>query len=684
MPTNSLIHATSPYLLQHAENPVAWYQWGEEALKLARESDRPILLSIGYSACHWCHVMAHESFEDEATATLMNELFINIKVDREERPDLDRIYQTSYQLLQQRGGGWPLTMFLTPDEQIPFFAGTYFPKEQRHGLPAFKDLLQQIAAIYRDHKEEIQSQNRSLCQALASMDDTSVTEQESITPSLLHIMVDHLQAGFDWEHGGFGSAPKFPQATNLGYLLRYHATAVILGESTQPAWDMVDASLKGMALGGIYDHLGGGFCRYSVDGCWMIPHFEKMLYDNGSLLSLYSEAWQVGRDPQYQEVVNATAAWVLRRMQSQEGGYYSSLDADSEGSEGEYYVWSREEVHALLTEDEQRYFCQRFGLQLSPNFEGRWHLYIAAEPEDDEEDPAQVKRLLGSATEKLFQARSNRVPPGRDEKILTSWNGLMIKGMATAGRIFGQQEWIASAQQALDFIHKRLWRDGRLLATCKDGHAHLDAYLDDYAFLLDGILALLMASWRDDDLVFAIKLADRLLDKFEDRERGGFFFTSHGHETMFYRPKPMDDESMPAGNGIAAQVLIRLGHVLGEQRYLDAAERTIMAAWEGMEQSPLAHGALLTALDEYLYPPQTVVLRGTKGQLEQWIECCNRSYAPRRFTLAIPNDAQLLPTGLQQRTPGVGVVAYVCEGFACSAPVIEFDAFDALLSDGEI
>ncbi len=678
MSTNSLINATSPYLLQHAENPVEWHQWGATALQLAGDMDRPILLSIGYSACHWCHVMAHESFEDEATSELMNRLFINIKVDREERPDLDRIYQAAHQLLLQRGGGWPLTMFLTPDEQIPFFAGTYFPKEPRHGLPAFKDLLQQMAAIYRDHQADIQSQNSSLCRAMASMDEIPGSGVEEIAPSLLHTMVDQLQSDFDWEHGGFGTAPKFPHVTNLGYLLRYYATLAADGSVGQRAWEMVDVSLKGMASGGIYDHLGGGFCRYSVDERWMIPHFEKMLYDNGSLLSLYSEAWQISHEPQYREVLEATAAWVLRRMHSPDGGYYSSLDADSDGGEGEYYVWSKDELCRVLTEDEQRVLSLRFGLNRDANFEGRWHLYLAGEVQE------QDMHLLERAKAKLLTVRSKREPPGRDEKILTSWNGLMIKGMATAGRICNRPEWITSAEQALDFIRQMLWCDGRLLATCKDGNAHLDAYLDDYAFLLDGIMALLMARWRDGDLEFALQLAEILLDEFEDRERGGFFFTAHGHESLFHRPKPMGDDSMPSGNGVAAQALLRLGHMLGEQRYLDAAERTIMAAAHVVEQFPHAHGAMLTAMDEYLNPTQTIVLRGRAAELEQWVQRCNSSYAPRRFTLAIPTDAKVLPPGLEQRKPEDGVVAYVCAGFKCAAPIREFAEFDLLLRQTEV
>lgn len=677
--TNRLINETSPYLLQHAHNPVQWHPWGREALDQARREDRPILLSIGYSACHWCHVMAHESFEDEETARVMNELFVNIKVDREERPDLDKIYQTAHQLLAQRSGGWPLTMILTPGDQVPFFGGTYFPREPRHGLPGFKDLLRRVAAFCRENRDDIRRQNGALVRALDEMAPAGAA-MESIHAAPLDIARRQLAQSFDAQHGGFGGAPKFPHPTHIERLLRHWAAT---GRADEQALAMARLTLARMAEGGLYDQVGGGFCRYSVDALWMIPHFEKMLYDNGPLLTLYSEAWLATRAPLFARVAEETATWVMREMQSPEGGYYSTLDADSEGHEGKFYVWQRQQARALLDDDEYAVFARRYGLDQPANFEGRWHLHvrqdIAALAAEFALPPEQIGALLDTARSKLFAAREQRIRPTRDEKVLTAWNGLMIKGMATAGRRLGQPEYIASAQGALDFVRGHLWRDGRLLAGYKDGRAALAAYLDDHVFLIDGILELLQARWRDGDLSFAVALADAVLAHFEDKERGGFFFTADDHEQLIHRPKPLGDDALPAGNGIAAYALGRLGHLLGEPRYLDAAARTLKAAWPALTEIPYAHNALLLALEEYLYPPQTVILRGPAGELRDWQTLCDRDYAPRRITLAIPADAVDLPGVLAQRGLATGVIAYLCAGLSCGAPLTTREALESAL-----
>ncbi len=676
---NHLINETSPYLLQHAHNPVEWYPWNQDALDKARRENKPILLSIGYSACHWCHVMAHESFEDEASAQVMNALFVNIKVDREERPDLDKVYQTAHQLLTQRGGGWPLTVILTPDDHAPFFAGTYFPREPRYGLPGFKELLQRIEAFYREHPEDVRQQNASLINALESMAPMGGGE---INAAALDIARRQLEQSFDARHGGFGRAPKFPHPTHIERLLRHWAAT---GRADDKALSMARFTLTQMAQGGLYDQLGGGFCRYSVDELWMIPHFEKMLYDNGPLLALYSEAWLATREPLFKRVAEETAAWVMREMQSPQGGYYSTLDADSEGREGTFYVWGQDEVKALLAADEYPLFARRFGLDQTANFEGQWHLHvyedIATLAGEFSMDEAQVTTLLDTARATLFAARQKRTHPGRDEKILTAWNGLMIKGMAVAGRHLNQPGYVASAQHALDFIQAHLWRDGRLLANYKDGRATLPAYLDDYVFLIDGILELLQARWRDGDLTFAIALADAVLAHFEDKEHGGFFFTADDHEKLIHRPKPLGDDALPSGNGIAAFVLGRLGHLLGEPRYLDAAARTVQAAWPSVTEIPYAHNALLLAAEEYLHPPQTIVLRGSLDAMSEWRAICAKDYAPRRLTLAIPTDATGLPGALAHRKPRDGVVAYVCDGLACSAPLETPGALEAALPE---
>ncbi len=683
--TNHLRSETSPYLLQHVHNPVDWYPWGPEALAKAKQEDKPILLSIGYSACHWCHVMAHESFEDPVTAAVMNELFVNIKVDREERPDLDKVYQTAHSLLAQRPGGWPLTMILTPGDQIPFFGGTYFPREPRHGLPAFANLLRRVETFYREHRQDIHKQNASLLDVLKQLEPVSEAAQR-LDPMPLDLARRQLEDQFDTRHGGFGKAPKFPHPTSLERLLRHWAGSLQDGEGDARALEMALFSLDRMALGGMFDQLGGGFCRYSTDEQWMIPHFEKMLYDNGPLLGLYSEAHAATGSALYRRACEETAAWVMREMQAPEGGYYSSLDADSEGEEGRFYVWSREEVRALLDEDDYTLFARRFGLDREANFEGRWnpHVFVdyPAQAEETGLDPATLERRIDRARETLFQARERRVRPGRDEKILTSWNGLMIRGMASAALHLGRPEYLASAERALDFIRARLWQDGRLLATCKDGRAHLPAYLDDYVFLIDGILELLAARWRDGDLDFALQLAEVVLTHFQD-PRGGFFFTADDHEVLIQRPKPLADDAMPSGNGVAARVFGRLGHLLGEPRYLAAAEATLQAAWPQIQNGPYGHTSLLLALEETLFPVQTILLRCEADALPDWHQRAGEPYAPRRMVFAIPNDARDLPGALAERRPQGRAVAYVCAGSHCSAPITSLAQLRETLEQSE-
>jgi uncharacterized protein YyaL (SSP411 family) len=679
--TNQLISETSPYLLQHARNPVDWYPWGPAALDRARREHRPILLSIGYSACHWCHVMAHESFEDPDTAELMNRLFVNIKVDREERPDLDRIYQTAHSLLTRRSGGWPLTVFLTPDDQVPFFAGTYFPPEPRHGMPSFRDLLQRIADFLDEHEDEIRRQNASLTDTLASL-GSSDSQAARVNPQPLDVVRQQLEQSFDERHGGFGTAPKFPHPTSIERLLRHWAGTAQQGTADRRALHMAVFTLEQMALGGMYDQLGGGFCRYSVDDRWMIPHFEKMLYDNGALLALYAEAHAATGNDLFRHVCEQTAAWVMREMQSADGGYYSSLDADSEGVEGRFYVWTPEQVRALLEEDEYRLLARHYGLDRPANFEGKWHLHISRNrgqlAQEFSLPPDNVDARIESAREKLFAAREQRVRPGRDDKILTAWNALMIRGMAIAGRLLERGDWIDSAGRAVDFIRSTLWRDGRLLATCKGGHAHLNAYLDDHVYLIDALLELLQVRWRTPDLEFAIELAELVLARFQD-SRGGFFFTSDDHEQLISRPKPDHDDAMPSGNGIAAKVLSRLGHLLGETRYIEAAENTLKGLWPSLESSPYGHSSLLVALEESLNPGQTIVLRGTRTAMQAWREAPARDCAPRRQMYAIPADAGELPGLLAGRAASGDVVAYVCEGLSCRAPVSDRSEFDNLV-----
>ena len=665
---NRLGEETSPYLKQHADNPVHWQAWNDEALEEARKSRKPILLSVGYSACHWCHVMAHESFEDEATARLMNDLFVNIKVDREERPDLDKIYQTSHQLMTRQAGGWPLTVFLTP-EQVPIFTGTYFPKERRYGMPAFREVLVAIDQYYREKADEIRERGASLVEALGSMQVASADDFAELSRAPFATARERLSATYDAEHGGFGGGPKFPHSTSLELLLAHSHRA---GGADPQASTMVAHTLDCMAQRGLYDHLAGGFFRYSVDGAWTIPHFEKMLYDNAQLLGLYADAYAATGTPRYASVASATADWVVRDMQSPQGGYYSTLDADSEHEEGKFYVWTPAGFDAALAPDEAALAKRVFGLEGPPNFEGKhWHLFLAEAPEAAAAalglDVPRAGELLDSARAKLLAAREKRVWPGRDEKLLVSWNGLMVAGMARASRVLARPELAESATRAVDFIRAELWRDGRLKATYKDGRARFAAYLDDYAFLAYGLLELLQARWRDSDLTLARELADVLLAHFEDA-RGGFFFTADDHERLLMKPKPFVDEAVPAGNGIAALALIALGHLNGEQRYLDAAERTVRAALHALESYPDAHSTLLRALHELLEPPKLVVLRGTPEALASWQRTLASAYEPHRWAFAIPNGAKLSGL-LAERAPRERAVAYVCEGMSCRAPV---------------
>ena len=667
---NHLAEETSPYLLQHADNPVEWYPWGEAALRKAEKENKPILLSIGYSACHWCHVMAHESFEDLGTAALMNELFINIKVDREERPDLDKIYQVAQQMLTQGSGGWPLTMFLTPRQQ-PFFGGTYFPKEPRYGMPAFRDLLRRVAQYYREQGGEIAAQNEQLQAALAAIvprpDTGAVLDGSAMAQARAA-----LEKSFDGTFGGFSGAPKFPHSSSIERCMRQWYATSAAPKPDLKALYMATLTLTRMAEGGLFDQLGGGFARYSVDGAWMIPHFEKMLYDNGQLLCEYARAHLATGEALFAKVAHETADWVLRDMRSAAGSFYSSLDADSEGHEGKFYVWRRDEVQSLLTPREYSAFSARFGLDRSANFEGEWHLHTYASLDDIagalKESAQTVAELIEAAGAKLLKARNLRVWPARDEKILCSWNALMIKALSLASRVLSRPDLAEAAGTAVDFIRHHLWRDGRLLATYKDGRAHLPAYLDDYAFLADALLELLQTRWRSSDLDFARQLAEVLLDQFEDKADGGFFFTAKDHEQLIHRSKTFADESVPSGNGVAASMLIRLGFLLGETRYLDAAERTLRAAWTGIKDYPQAHMSLVNALEDFLSALQILVVRGEASSAAHWASVLGKLYAPTRMIYAIPDDAQL-PPALAAKRPGETTVAYLCSGMTCSAPL---------------
>ena len=678
---NRLAGETSPYLLQHKDNPVDWYPWGPEALARAKKENKPILLSIGYSACHWCHVMAHESFEDPGVASAMNRMFVNIKVDREERPDLDQIYQLAHQMLSRRQGGWPLTVFLTPD-QLPFFAGTYFPKVPRYGMTGFTELIGNIAAIYRERQADIGRQNEALLEAFGRIHPKGGGQRVALAPTPIEDALAASKANFDPVHGGFGGAPKFPHPAELQLCLRRYAAT-----GDEAALHVAVHTLERMALGGIYDQLGGGFSRYSVDAEWMIPHFEKMLYDNGPLLGLLADAWTVTREPLFERVAAQTAEWVMREMQEggsdHSGGYYSSLDADSEHEEGKFYVWTLEEIKALLSPEEFNAAAPYWGFDGPPNFESaHWHLHVTRNPVALAQhlgmDVKHCMTLIERSRSRLFAAREHRVRPGRDEKILTSWNALMIGGMARAGAVFCRSTWIESARRAIDFIRTTLWRDGRLLATYKDGRAHLNAYLDDYAYLLAAAIELVQADYSSRTLEFATQLADALVTHFEDRNEGGFYFTSHDHENLIHRSKTGHDNATPSGNGVAAFALQRLSCLTGELRYAQAAQRTLECFYPAMCAQPAGHASLLVALEESLTPTRTIILRGAPPDLGRWQRALAERYLPSSMIVTIGPEAQLLPPVLAKPLAD-RAQAWVCEGAMCRAPVSNLENLLATL-----
>ncbi len=668
--SNRLAAETSPYLRQHADNPVDWWPWCDEAFETARREGKPVLLSIGYAACHWCHVMAHESFEDEATARLMNALYVNIKVDREERPDVDKVYQLAHQALARRGGGWPLTMFLTADDRLPFFAGTYFPKAPRYGMPAFAQVLQGVRRWHDEKPDEMRAQNAALSRFLEGYGENE-PHADTLDGTPIAQALERLAESFDTDNGGRLGAPKFPHAGEV---------ALQLSAGDADATAMARVTLERMAARGLRDHVGGGFFRYCVDAEWDIPHFEKMLYDNAQLLPLYALAGTRFDDAGLAAAARDCADWLTREMSAPDGGFWSSLDADSEGEEGRYYVWQRDAIRDLLDDEEYAVVERRFGLDQPPNFEGHaWHLRETMPPADVAStlriDERTVHARWAAARPKLFAEREKRVRPGLDDKILTAWNALLIGGAARALRMRTDLGDLREhVERALDVLHTHLWRNGTLYASHARGETKFPAYLDDHAFLLDALLAMLQLRWNRRDLDWAIALADTLLQRFEDREHGGFWFTAHDAEPLPQRPKPWTDESLPSGNGIAARALLKLGHLLGDTRYLDAAERCLRAAWPTLVELPHACCTLLLALDEFLRPGTHVVLRADDGnEAILWRETASSSESADVYR--IPSTEEDLPGILSAQKHGSGGIAYACRGTHCLPPVFSPSAF---------
>ncbi|MBA2619535.1 MAG: thioredoxin domain-containing protein [Rubrobacter sp.] len=682
---NRLAGETSPYLLQHKDNPVDWYPWGEEALRRAREEDRPILLSVGYSACHWCHVMERESFEDEQTARMMNEHFVNIKVDREERPDIDSIYMSAVQALT-RSGGWPMTVFMTPDG-APFYGGTYFPPVPSRGLPSFQQLLLTLADAYENRREEVLQSAGSVRDYLQATTGAAMPKAETTGTSLLDGAAASLLAGHDDRFGGFGDAPKFPQPMNLEVLLRHHRRTGDRG-----ALAAVETTLRRMADGGIYDHLGGGFARYSVDEYWLVPHFEKMLYDNALLSRLYLEAHQATGDPFYRRVAEETLDYVLRDMTSPEGGFYSAEDADSEGEEGKFYVWTPGEIEEALDPEGARLALRYWDVTERGNFEGKNILNVPRPPKVVADEfglaPEELWGRIVGIREKLFAVREGRVRPGRDEKVLAAWNGLMLHAFALAARVTGREDYREAARRNAAFLLDRMKEDGRLHRSHKDGRARFNGYLEDYAMVADGLVALYEATFETRWLVEADLLCEAMNELFWDDEKRAFYDTPADHERLVTRPREVYDNATPSGNSVAVEVMLKLALFLDRNDYRERAEEVLEEMGGGMEKIPSAFGRLLAALDFSASGTREVAIigepeaPGTKALLG----LVYARYLPNKVLAGRAEDdaesAGLIPLLAQRPTRDGKPTAYVCEGYACQAPTTDPEELKRQLDAG--
>ena len=663
--TNNLINETSPYLLQHAHNPVNWYAWGDEAFERAKAEDKPVLVSIGYSACHWCHVMEHESFEDEATAAVMNEHFVNIKVDMEERPDVDRIYMDFVQMTTG-SGGWPLNVFLTPDK-LPFFGGTYFPPVNRYNMPSFQRVLESVAEAWRDKRDELLY---SANEVLGEMRRVGLAEMsgEGLAIEQLDTAFQSLVRYFDSANGGFGGAPKFPPAMSLEFLLRYYQRT-----RNENALEMVKQTAVKMAQGGIYDQLGGGFHRYSVDAVWLVPHFEKMLYDNAQLARLYLHLFQATQDEFYKRIAVETLEYVKREMMGERGGFYSTQDADSEGVEGKFFVWTPAEIEELLGAEDAQIFNFYYDVSEEGNFEEKnilnvnYTLDVTAKALKIA--PEKLHESLERSREKLFNEREKRIKPFRDEKILTAWNGLMLATFAEAAAILQNAEYLEIARRNADFILENLQADGFLLRTWKDGKAKLNAYLEDYANFADGLTELFQASGEVRYLREAKRLADTMITEFWDNDDGAFFFTANNHEELIVRRKDFFDNATPSGNSVAADVLLKLAKLTGEEKHERFAVTVLRLVASQVRRYPNGYGRVLSTLEFYFAPTKEIVVLGDSKDLKSEIW---REFTPNKVVVLAENadeHAEFIPLLQGRKAIDGKPTAFVCENFACQKPV---------------
>ncbi|MCX8132210.1 MAG: thioredoxin domain-containing protein [Clostridia bacterium] len=668
--TNKLINEKSPYLLQHAHNPVNWYPWSQEAFDKAKQEDKPIFLSIGYSTCHWCHVMERESFEDEEVAEVLNNHFISIKVDREERPDVDHIYMTVCQALTGHGG-WPLTIFMTPDKK-PFYAGTYFPKQDKMRMPGLLTLLDRVIHAWTNDRDAL---IRSGEQITDSIKDDHTNNEEKIPENIGREAYSDFRSDFDSIYGGFGGAPKFPTPHNLYFLLRYWYMT-----KEKQALEMVEKTLDSMHRGGIYDHIGFGFSRYSTDRKWLVPHFEKMLYDNALLAIAYLETYQATKDTRYVETAKEIFTYVLRDMTSAEGGFYSAEDADSEGEEGKYYVWTLDEIKKVLGEDSGKY-SEYYGITEKGNFEGLNipNLIDSTIPDED-------KWLMEICRQKLFDYRDTRIHPYKDDKILTSWNGMMIAALAMGGRITAEKRYTAAAEKAVEFTYSKLVRkDGRLLARYRDGEsAHL-GYVDDYAFLIWGLIELYETTYNPDYLKKAVKLNDDLLSLFWDNENGGLFIYGNDSEQLIVRPKEIYDGATPSGNSVATMNFLRLARLTGNHQLEDKAQQQFKTFGANVSRVPRGYSFFLTALLFAQSSAKEVVLVSDKEthDIDKMVEIIREEYRPFMLTMVYSDEykeiKELAPFIEDYKAIGGGATAYVCENFACQAPTTDIGQFRDML-----
>ena len=676
MVENNLINETSPYLLQHAHNPVQWHAWNEDTLAKAKQENKPIFLSIGYSSCHWCHVMAHESFENKEIAKIMNENFINIKVDREERPDIDDIYQKVCQIATGQGG-WPLSVFLTSDQK-PFYVGTYFPILDSYGRPGFGSILKQLAQSWKEKPKDIEKTSEDFLQTLKKTETEKIPSK--LDTSILDEAAINLLQMADEIFGGFGQAPKFPNSANISFMFRYSKLSGI-----SKFKEFALKTLKKMANGGIFDQIGGGFHRYSTDQAWLVPHFEKMLYDNALIPLNYVEAYQITKDDFYLQVLRKTLNFVLREMTSQEGGFYSAQDADSEGEEGKYYVWKKSEIKEILGKDAEL-FCLYYDVTDGGNWEGNsilcnnislsntaFQIGISLE---------KARDIIESCSKKLLQVRTKRIPPGLDDKTLTSWNALMITAFAKGYRVTEENQYLSAAEKCIAFIEKNLIKDGILLRTYKNNTAKIQGYLEDYAYFTSALLDVFEINPESKYLESAKKLGNHLIEHFWDSEKNSFFMTADNHEKLIIRPKNNYDLSLPSGNSVAASMLLRLFHLTQEKKFLEISVKIMENQAQMAAENPFGFGNLLNAIFMYLQKPMEITLLNTKNK--EILNSLTKRFLPESILVTVNDQSQLnnltkYPFFEEKKFQNEKTTVFICKDFVCSLPLVSISDIEAQL-----